>query len=95
MADDLIVIHRSGKIQTIQIDSSNDPIEQVSFRRGKENVTQIQQQQPLVAPAVVVTTPPKASAVTQSPQKAAEMPKTADTPNVKVKWATPVDSARY
>ncbi len=93
IADDIIIIHRSGKIQTIQIDGVSDPIEQVSFRRGKDTQSQVQ----VTPPTGTAPAPGAVSAVKtpDSPPKLAEEAKSATKSNIKVKWATPVDSAQY
>ena len=89
VADEIIIIHRSGKIQTLQIDSAADPVEQVSFRRKAQEITTTQQPQPQPAPAA-------AAAVTQAPPAAkAETPaKAPEKSGVKIKWAEPMD-AKY
>ena len=100
MADELIVIHRSGKIQTIQIDGNADPIDQVSFRRKAESPHVLQKEsQPSPAPTVN-TAPALPAAVSATPSapvaapKAAETPKSPAKPGVKIKWAEPLD-AKY
>lgn len=92
LADELIVIHKSGKIQTIQIDSSSDPIDQVSFRRL--NTTAASAPPPPahsaanVAPSAVP--PPQQTTA----QKATETAKAPEKAEVKIKWAQPMD-AKY
>lgn len=96
VADEVIIIHRSGKIQTLQIDDAADPVEQVSFRRKAPEAKATPQAQ-TAPPAAVVTTP---SVVITAPAaastaKPAAPAKTSDTKSgVKIKWAEPMD-AKY
>lgn len=93
-ADEVIIIYRSGKIQTLQIDSAADPVEQVSFRRKTQEAakTQQPQTQPLAAPAVSSTA--AAAAPTTAAVKTVIPAKTPDKSGVKIKWAEPMD-AKY
>jgi uncharacterized membrane protein len=97
VADEVIIIHRSGKIQTLQIDGAADPVEQVSFRR-KAPETAAAPQAPAVPSAAVAATPPvvtTAPAAAPAAKSAAPAAKTPDTkPGVKIKWAEPMD-AKY
>ncbi|MGE0916969.1 hypothetical protein [Trichlorobacter lovleyi] len=93
MADEIIITHRSGKIQTIRIEQNGDPVEQVSFRRSKKEAQQVQQPASNAAAATkavpdVATAPsPKAT-----PPKVEEPAKAAERSGIKIKWAQPVDS---
>lgn len=94
-ADEVIIIYRSGKIQTLQIDSAADPVEQVSFRRKTQEAAKIQQPQtqPSGAPAISSTAP--ATAPSAAPAVKTDVPaKTPDKSGVKIKWAEPMD-AKY
>lgn len=97
VADEVIIIHRSGKIQTLQIDGAADPVEQVSFRRKAPEAAATPQAS-AAPPAAVVAAPPvvtTAPAATPAAKTAAPAPKTPDTkPGVKIKWAEPMD-AKY
>lgn len=97
VADEVIIIHRSGKIQTLQINSAEDPVEQVSFRRKAPEAAATPQVAP-VPPTAVVAAPPvvtTAPAAAPTAKSAAPAPKTPDTkPGVKIKWAEPMD-AKY
>ena len=92
LADELIIIHKSGKIQTIQIDSSSDPIDQVSFRRI--NTTPVPAPVPPTHSGVNVA--PSAAPPTQqtTARKATETAKAPEKAEVKIKWAQPMD-AKY
>ena len=97
VADEVIIIHRSGKIQTLQIDDSADPVEQVSFRRKAPEATATPQASAappaaVVAVPQVVTTAPAATPTAKSAAPAAKTPDTK--PGVKIKWAEPMD-AKY
>ncbi len=81
VADEIVVTHRSGKVQTISIDSNTDPVEQISFRKtdtttpGNPGKTQ---------------TPPAPTPPPQVQQQSApQQPPAADKPPVKFKWAAP------
>lgn len=87
-AEEVILIHRSGKIQTIQIDSSSDPVEQVSFRKtDRTGAVKMSPSQPAPVPATREIQPPKISV-----QPPAEQAKPAEKPGVKIKWAAPSDA---
>lgn len=95
IADDIIITHRSGKVQTIRIEQNGDPVEQVSFRRGKEDVPQAQTKpQPPSAPAGIIAAPAPVTSAPPAPvtPKTAETAKEPDKSGVKIKWATPVDA---
>lgn len=86
MADEIIITHRSGKIQTIRIEQNGDPVEQVSFRRSKEEPHQIQQSQSNS------TTAPKTASDAAPPKKTAEPAKATERSGIKIKWAQPMDT---
>lgn len=92
LADELIVIHKSGKIQTIQIDSSSDPIDQVSFRRIHTTAAHA----PVPPANSAANVAPSAAPPTQqtTARKAAETAKAPEKAEVKIKWAQPMD-AKY
>lgn len=79
-SDEIVIIHRSGKIKTITIDDAADPVDQVRFMRGTparaETLSQPVQQKKDSAAQPVAAKP-----VEQSGK-----------PNIKVKWAAPMDS---
>lgn len=93
MADEIIITHRSGKIQTIRIEQNDDPVEQVSFRRSKEETQQVQQ--PVSNTAAATKAVPDA-ATAPSPKatspKVEEPAKASERSGIKIKWAQPVDS---
>ena len=97
LADEVIIIHRSGKIQTLQIDDAADPVEQVSFRRKAPEAAATPQASAappaaVVAVPQVVTTAPAATPTAKSATPAA---KASDNKSgVKIKWAEPMD-AKY
>ncbi len=96
VADEVIIIHRSGKIQTLQIDSAADPVEQVSFRRKAPETVAAPQTQATPSAAAVAVIPPAASTAPASAPaaKAAAPAKAPEKPGVKIKWAEPMD-AKY
>lgn len=96
VADEVIIIHRSGKIQTLQIDGSADPVEQVSFRRKAPEAAATPQAQITPPAAAVAVIPPAASTSPASAPaaKAAAPAKAPEKPGVKIKWAEPMD-AKY
>lgn len=106
-ADEVIIIHRSGKIQTVQIDDNADPVDQVSFRKTEKPVLPAGSDQPVVpqvkntpvAPLAVTTTPTQPASALAPPvaaiaAKPVEAVKPSDKSGVKIKWAEPVD-AKY
>lgn len=78
-SDEIVIIHRSGKIKTITLDDAADPVDQVSFRRSlparTEAVSQPVQQKPAIGKLPEVAKPTEQSGK----------------PNIKVKWAAPMD----
>ncbi len=93
MADEIIITHRSGKVQTIRIEQNGDPVEQVSFRRSKEEAQHIQQ--PGSNAAAATKAVPNAATVPSprvAPPKVLEPAKPAERSGIKIKWAQPVDS---
>jgi len=74
-AEEIVITHRSGKVQIIQVESSIDPIESVAFRRsGKNNL-------PAMPPTPEGTVAPKTQ----------DKAKVSGKPSVKYKWAKPMD----
>jgi len=91
-ADEIIIIHHSGKVQTIPLNDSSDPVEQVSFRRSEKPVstgTVPTQTTPAVSPAAEVKTSKQPD---ESPVPPMEQPaKSSDKPKIIIKWAEPAD----
>jgi len=81
LADEIIITHRSGKVQTVQLEENGDPVDQVSFRRSVVKTQAAPASSPVAAPA-----PEKAPS-----QKPAEAAKPGTKPGVKIKWAAPMD----
>jgi hypothetical protein len=81
LADEVIITHRSGKVQRIQIKENGDPVEQVSFKRSAVQAQSTPDAEPVAAPV-----PEKAF----SP-KPAETTKPGGKPGIKIKWASPMD----
>ena len=79
-SDEIVIIHRSGKIKTITIDDAADPVDQVRFMRGTPARTETLSQ-PVQQKKDSAAQPAAAKPVEQSGK-----------PNIKVKWAAPVDS---
>lgn len=75
-ADEVVITHRSGKVQIITIDTSGDPIDQVSFRRKDAG-----------APVEV-----GGSSRARQQQSETEQKKETGAPKFKLKWAPPVDT---
>ena len=80
LSDEIIITYRSGKVQIIQIEPSDDLIEQVSYRPAQQKASPVQS--PPLKPS-----PPSSEANPDSG-------KTADKAGPKIKWAPPADS-RY
>lgn len=97
-ADEIIITHQSGKVQVIKIEQSNDPVDQVSFRRSKATAPQAQQQTQAVPSPVVESKSATAAPIAVAAPSVAnstKAPETVKTPNksgVKIKWAAPMDS---
>ena len=92
-SDEIIITHRSGKVQTIRIEQPGDPVEQVSFRRGKEESPTPQQQSAATPSAPQqqqkpVASQPSAPAAVKTPEPA----QSSGGSGVKIKWAKPVDT---
>lgn len=86
-ADEIILTHRSGKVQVITVETHDDPVEQVSFRRTTTAGTT--EKQP-AQPATTTTTPAKE---TRSIHKKAVPSTGGDSkPPFKLKWAPPMDA---
>jgi hypothetical protein len=93
-SDEIIITFRSGKVQTIRIEQPGDPIEQVSFRRGKEESPTAGQPQPSAAPALKqepAAPQPAVPAAAKSPDPA----KSGDQSGAKIRWAQPADPTKY
>ncbi|MDY0300108.1 MAG: hypothetical protein RBQ99_00805 [Trichlorobacter sp.] len=90
-ADEITIIHRSGKVQTIRIENPDDPVEQVNFRRDTAAAPAAKQQNTQkdesvnAAPAVPVVKGEKTVAVPT------EQPAPKNGSGIKIKWAPPVD----
>lgn len=82
VADEIIITHHSGKVQTIPLSDSSDPVEQISIRRTEKTVSSTAAK--TVAPAILAPTETIAAPI--QPEKSADKPK------LKVKWAEPVDT---
>jgi len=80
LSDEIIITHRSGKVQIIQIESSDDLIEQVSFRPAPQKASPVQS-------TILKPSPPSGEAHPDTG-------KTTDKAGPKIKWAPPAD-ARY
>lgn len=95
LADEIVITHRSGKVQILPINDAGDPVEQVSFRKSrKESSTSpapAPQQMPVSTPDGKGLTPPVVNEKVVV-QKPAETPKSPDKPAVKFKWAEPKDT---
>jgi hypothetical protein len=89
-ADEITIKHRSGKIRTIQIDDNLDPVEQVSFKKSERTAVDG------VKPNETITAPPPSGSTAPPPKQPAQdakpQEKPSATPNLKIKWAAPVDS---
>lgn len=84
-ADEIIITHRSGKVRTIPVETHDDPVEQVSFRRTTTaGTTEKQPAQP------TTTTPAKET----RPIHKKAVPSTGgdSKPPFKLKWAPPMDA---
>jgi hypothetical protein len=74
-AEEIVITHRSGKVQVIEVDGSVDPIDSVALRlSGKNNL-------PTPPPTTEGAVPP------QTQDKA----KVSGKPSVKYKWVKPMD----
>lgn len=94
LADEIVIVHRSGKIETIKIDSDTDPVEQVNFRKTEKTETK-----PALRPeANRIPTPPVPAKTPQPDQETRAQPKPsepeqkANKPNIKIKWAQPMEA---
>ena len=86
-ADEIILTHRSGKVQVIPVEAHDDPVEQVSFRRTSSAGTPDKQPG---QPATTVTTPaeetrPMLKKTTPPAGDGSKQP-------FKLKWAPPMDT---
>lgn len=81
IADEVVITHRSGKVQIIPIEEKGDPVEQVNFRRSATQSQSAPAAAPVAAPA---------PAKVESQQKS-ETPQKSGKPPIKVRWAEPMD----
>lgn len=79
IADEVVITHRSGKVQIIPIEEKGDPVEQVSFRRSASQSQSAPAAAPVAAPAKV-----ESQQKSETPQKSGRLP-------IKVRWAEPMD----
>jgi hypothetical protein len=86
-ADEIILTHRSGKVRVIPVETHDDPVEQVSFRRTGTSGTPEKQ---LVQPDTTMTTPAKET----RPLQEKTVPRTGNDskPPFKMRWAPPMDA---
>lgn len=85
-ADEIVITHRSGKVQTIRIEQPDDPVEQVSFRRGAGEAPRAARPDAPAAPAASAA--PAAPAAPTVPEPAQKPERS----GIKVKWASPMDA---
>lgn len=94
LADEIVITHRSGKVQILPINDAGDPVEQVSFRKSRTESNTLPapaaQQTPVPTPGGKALTPPAINEKVVV-QKPVETPKSPDKPAVKFKWAEPRD----
>lgn len=90
-AEEIVVTHRSGKVQIIQVDGSIDPIESVAFRRSGGNNLPAMPSSPQL-PSHSTATPPEPPTPegTVTP-KTQDKAKISGKPSIKYKWAKPMD----
>jgi hypothetical protein len=81
IADEVVITHRSGKVQIIPIEEKGDPVEQVSFRRSVTQPQSTSAAAPVATPAPAKVESQKKS---ETPQKSGRLP-------IKVRWAEPMD----
>ncbi|MBW4054424.1 MAG: hypothetical protein HIU83_03275 [Proteobacteria bacterium] len=95
-ADEVVITYRSGKVQTIPVNDTTDPVEQVSYRKTEKaapNALPGSQNIPVRSPSPSTETKtPQPEQEKASTQKAPQPVKNSDTPNVKFKWAQPIDA---
>jgi hypothetical protein len=93
LAEEIIITHRSGKVQIIQVDSSIDPVESVTLRRSGENTLPAMPPPSAQLPPRTTATPPPEPPTLEG----TVIPKTQDEanvsgkPSIKYKWAQPLD----
>lgn len=92
-ADEIIIIHRSGKIDTVPLNDSNDPVEQVSFKRSSQPVSgdTAKTQAAPAAPAPATVQPPKQVEKPPAPPATPVAESSTGKPKIKIRWAEPVD----
>jgi hypothetical protein len=94
LADEVIIKYRSGKVQTIQVNDTTDPVEQVSYRKSEKatpDAASESQNTPLLSPSSETkrSQPEQEKASTQ---KTSESVKNLNKPTVKFKWAQPIEA---
>ncbi len=89
--DEIVITHRSGKVQTLRIEQPDDPVESVSFKPGRADQTATSAAAPATAPARQITPDlTNVEPVKEGAKKAVNEDK--DPANIKLRWAAPVDA---
>lgn len=85
-ADEIVITHRSGKVQTLRIEQPDDPVESVSFKPGRSDQKAAS---PAPAPAVVPAKQITPETAKEEVKAAAKEDKGSG--NIKLRWAEPMD----
>lgn len=94
-ADEIVITHRSGKVQTLRIEQPDDPVESVSFKPGRADQTATPAAAPVPASIVVPTGQAAPELVNVTPVKEAATKAAKEdkgSGNIKLKWAEPIDA---